>query len=42
VFYRPELHYRIEPGGGSARHVRGGSALKWGWQVVWDSEANVG
>ncbi|KAN0134983.1 hypothetical protein V8E53_007357 [Lactarius tabidus] len=42
VFYRPELHYRIEPGGGSSRHVRGGSALKWGWQVVWDSEANVG
>ena len=42
VFYRPELYYRIEPGGGSSRRVRGGSSLKWGYQVVWDTEANVG
>ena len=41
-FYRPELFYRVEPGGGSSRGVRGGSALKWGWQVVWDTEGNVG
>jgi hypothetical protein len=42
VFYRPELYYRIEPSGGSSRRVRGGSSLKWGYQVVWDSEASVG
>ena len=41
-FYRPELFYRIESGGGSSRDVRGGSPLKWGWQVVWDAEGNVG
>ncbi|KAI9462298.1 hypothetical protein BJY52DRAFT_1185055 [Lactarius psammicola] len=42
VFYRPELFYRLEPGGGSSRGVRGGSALKWGWHVVWDTEGNAG
>jgi hypothetical protein len=42
VFYRPELFYRLESGGSSSRGVRGGSALKWGWHVVWDTEGNVG
>ena len=42
VFYRPELFYRLEPGGSSSRGVRGGSALKWGWHVVWDTEDSVG
>jgi len=42
VYYRPELYYRLEHGGGSSRCARGGSALKWGWQVVWDTEGNVG
>ncbi|KAH8997447.1 hypothetical protein EDB92DRAFT_1839786 [Lactarius akahatsu] len=42
VSYRPELFYRLEPGGGSSRVVRrGGSALKWGWHVVWDTEGSV-
>ncbi|KAH9081808.1 hypothetical protein EDB83DRAFT_585451 [Lactarius deliciosus] len=42
VSYRPELFYRIEPGGGSSRVVRrSGSALKWGWHVVWDTEGSV-
>lgn len=41
VYYRPELFYRLEPGGSSSRRVRGGSSLKWGWHVVWDTEGNV-
>jgi hypothetical protein len=39
IFYRPELNYRLEPSSGSSR---GGSALKWGWQVEWDTEGTVG
>ena len=42
IFYRPELRYRLEPGGGSSRGARGGSALKWSWQIEWDTENNVG
>jgi hypothetical protein len=38
VFSRPELFYRIEPAGGTFRGANGGSALKWGWQVVWDTD----
>ena len=38
VMCRPELFYRIEPAGGSLRSANGGSALKWGWQVVWDTD----
>ena len=37
AFCRPELFYRLESGSGTAREARGGSALKWGWRVVWDS-----
>ncbi|KAN0124921.1 hypothetical protein V8E52_001473 [Russula decolorans] len=38
VICRPELFYRIEPAGGSLRSACGGSALKWGCRVVWDSD----
>ena len=38
VFCRPELYYRIEPAGGSPREANSGSALKWGWRVVWDND----
>jgi hypothetical protein len=38
VFCRPELFYRLEPAGGSLRETKGGSALKWGWRVVWDTD----
>ena len=38
VICRPELFYRIEPAGGSLRSASGGSALKWGCRVVWDSD----
>jgi hypothetical protein len=38
VICRPELFYRIEPAGGSLRSANGGSALKWGWQVVWGTD----
>ena len=38
VICRPELFYRIEPAGGSLRSANGGSALKWGWRVVWDTD----
>ncbi|KAH9004179.1 hypothetical protein EDB86DRAFT_2143667 [Lactarius hatsudake] len=42
VSYRPELFYRLEPGGSPSRVVRrGGSALKWSWHVVWDTEGSV-
>lgn len=39
VMSRPELFYRIEPAGSSLRSAAngGGSALKWGWRVVWDT-----
>jgi hypothetical protein len=38
VFCRPELFYRIEPAGSSPREANSGSALKWGWRVVWDTD----
>ncbi len=38
VLCRPELFYRIEPAGDSLRGTNGGSALKWGWRVVWDTD----
>jgi hypothetical protein len=38
VICRPELFYRIEPAGGSLRSANGGSALKWGCRVVWDTD----
>ena len=38
VFCRPELFYRIEPAGGTPREAHKGSALKWGWRVVWDTD----
>ena len=38
VICRPELFYRIEPAGGPLRSANGGSALKWGWQIVWDTD----
>ena len=38
VICRPEHFYRIEPAGGSLRSANGGSALKWGWRVVWDTD----
>jgi len=38
VLCRPELFYRIEPAGGCLRGTNGGSALKWGWRVVWDTD----
>jgi hypothetical protein len=38
VFCRPELFYRLEPAGGSPREANSGSALKWGWRVVWDTD----
>jgi len=38
VFCRPELFYRIEPAGGTPRDAHNGSALKWGWRVVWDTD----
>jgi hypothetical protein len=38
VICRPELYYRIEPAGGTLRSANGGSALKWGCRVVWDTE----
>jgi hypothetical protein len=41
VFCRPELYYRLESGSGTAREVRGGSALKWGWRVVWDTDDSM-
>lgn len=41
VFYRPELFYRLEPAGRSLREAKGGSALKWGWRVVWDIDDHV-
>jgi hypothetical protein len=39
--YRPELFYRLEHGSGTLREARGGSALKWGWRVVWDTDDSV-
>jgi hypothetical protein len=41
VFCRPELFYRLEPGSGTLREARGGSTLKWGWRVVWDTDDSV-
>ena len=38
VICRPELLYRIESAGASLRSANGGSALKWGWRVVWDPD----
>jgi hypothetical protein len=38
VICRPELFYRIEPAGGSLRSANGGSTLKWGCRVVWDTD----
>ncbi|KAH9968701.1 hypothetical protein BC827DRAFT_1164885 [Russula dissimulans] len=41
VICRPELFYRIEPAGSPLREAKGGSALKWGWRVVWDTDDHV-
>jgi len=41
VFCRPELFYRIESAGGTPRETKGGSALKWGWRVVWDTDDHM-
>ncbi|KAI0257285.1 hypothetical protein BJV78DRAFT_1292098 [Lactifluus subvellereus] len=41
VFCRPELFYRLEPGSGTLPKSRGGSSLKWGWRVVWDTNDSV-
>ncbi|KAH9982738.1 hypothetical protein BGW80DRAFT_1453566 [Lactifluus volemus] len=41
VFCRPELYYRLESGSGTAQEARGGSALKWGWRVVWDTDDSM-
>jgi len=41
VICRPELFYRIEPAGSPLREAKGGSALKWGWRVVWDTGDRV-
>jgi hypothetical protein len=38
VHCRPELFYRLEPASGSLWETKGGSALKWGWRVVWDTD----
>jgi len=38
VYSRPELFYRLEPAGGPPRETKGGSPLKWGWRVVWDTD----
>ena len=42
VICRPELFYRIEPAGSPLREANGGSALKWGWRVVWDTDDHDG
>ncbi|KAI0274913.1 hypothetical protein BC834DRAFT_850299 [Gloeopeniophorella convolvens] len=41
VFCRPEVFYRLEAAGGTSREARGGSALRWSWRVVWDTEDAV-
>ena len=38
VYCRPELFYRLEHAGGSPQETKGGSPLKWGWRVVWDTD----
>ena len=42
VICRPELFYRIEPAGSPLREANSGSALKWGWRVVWDTDDHDG
>ncbi|KAI9511737.1 hypothetical protein F5148DRAFT_1168382 [Russula earlei] len=41
VICRPELFYRIEPAGSPLREAKSGSALKWGWRVIWDADDHV-
>jgi hypothetical protein len=41
VICRPELFYRIEPAGSPLWEAKGGSALKWSWGVVWDTDGHV-
>jgi hypothetical protein len=38
VYCRPELFYRLEHAGGPPQETKGGSPLKWGWRVVWDTD----
>jgi len=41
VYCRPELFYRLEHAGGPPQETKGGSPLKWGWRVVWDTDASM-